>query len=130
MEEALQSELMTSRWNRVFNALSVEPRRRLVASLLEHSSDEAVALPDGATPVSSGGVEELEISLPHRHLPVLADSGYVRWEAEPFQASRGPRFEEVAAVLKLLSTNSQTLPDSLAVGCWDDDRRRSEPNRN
>jgi len=131
MESTPQIESINSRrWNRVFNALSVEPRRRLVASLLEHSSEDAVALPNGATPVSSVGVEELEVSLAHVHLPMLAESGYVRWEADPFQASRGPRFEEVAAVLEVLGSDTQTLPDTLAAGCWNGDQRRSEPSRN
>lgn len=42
------------------------------------------------------------VSLRHRHLPKLADVGYVEWDPEAGTISRGPRFAEVEPLVRLL----------------------------
>lgn len=48
---------------------------------------------------------------------MLADMGFVEWETEPFVASRGPQFEQVAVVFEALQSSATDLPDELVVGC-------------
>lgn len=114
-------ERVVRRWDRVFEALSAAPRRQVLASLV--TGDEPVSLPESAAaPHGSVGCEALRVSLCHRHLPQLADAGFVDWESDPFRAYRGPRFDDVATVLRAMEPATATAPDPPAGG-----RRRQEP---
>ena len=94
----------TDRWDRVFEALAATPRRHLVASLTRAEPDAAVGLPDAALPPDFDGDEDsFRIELEHRHLPKLADCAYIEWEHDPFQTWRGPRFDEIAHTLHVLT---------------------------
>lgn len=108
-------------WNDVFEALASGARRRLLASLLEAGPGEAVRLPDAAMAAGSpADAERTRIDLYHRHLPALADAGYVEWDREPFRASRGPDFQAVAVVLRALEAEAVLRPDAL---CADEPER-------
>ncbi|GAB3669118.1 hypothetical protein [Halopiger thermotolerans] len=105
-------------WDRVFEAVSAEPRRQIIVSLSDVSPDGSVPLPERAiNPNAPADPEPLRRDLFHRHLPLLADYEFVEWEAEPLVASRGPRFAEVAAVFEALQSSAVALPDSLVIGC-------------
>lgn len=113
------------RWNEVFEAVSAEPRRQLVLSLIDAGPGESVSLPECAVSPNVPAVpEQLRFQLHHRHLSLLADREFVEWEADPLVASRGPRFEEVAAVFEALQAHAGALPDSLVVGCQRLERER------
>jgi len=115
------------RWNVVFEALSAEPRRQLVVSLLDATPSASVPLPESAVnPNVPPDPEELRRELRHRHLPKLADLEFVAWEQDPLVASRGPRFDEAAVVFEALQTNATELPDSLVVGCQRLERERQD----
>jgi len=106
------------RWNRVFRATSAEPRRQLVVSLLDHPPREPVLLPESAinpnVPQDPAGLRR---ELVHHHLPMLEDMEFIAWDTDPFVASRGPRFDEVAVVFDSLHSFANDIPDSLVVGC-------------
>lgn len=105
-------------WDSVFKALSAEPRRQLIVSLLDAPPDESVPLPESAVnPNVPPNAKTLRQQLHHVHLPMLADMGFVGWEKEPFVASRGPQFEEVAVVFDALQAEATSIPDSLVIGC-------------
>lgn len=113
------------RWDEVFEAVSADPRRQLVVSLLDAPADRSVPLPESAmNPDVPRPAAELRRELCHRHLPMLADAGFVEWQTDPFVAVRGPRFEEVAAVFEALQTNAAAIPDPLVVGCQRLERER------
>ncbi len=106
------------RWDRVFDALSAEPRRQIVDALMDVPDGGWVQLPDAAaTPAVETDPETLRVELQHHHLPLLADGGYVEWERTPFSATRGPRFDEVRIVLEGVYANATDVPDRLVVGC-------------
>jgi hypothetical protein len=118
-------ERVSRNWNAVFRVLSQEPRRQLIVSLLDVEPGEAVQLPEGAVmPNVPPDPQQLRVELQHRHLPMLADHGFVTWESGPLRASRGPRFEEVAVVFEALHAEATTLPETLVTGC-----RRLEEER-
>ncbi|AXR79715.1 hypothetical protein [Natrarchaeobaculum sulfurireducens] len=111
-------ELVVRRWDRVFDALSAEPRRQLVDALMDVPDDGWVQLPDAAvTPAIETSLETLHLELQHQHLPLLADGGYVEWERTPFSVTRGPRFDEVRIVLDGLYANATDIPVRLVAGC-------------
>ena len=125
VERFRNGKRVIDRWNQVFEALTVEPRRQLIVSLLDAPADEPVSLPEASmSPTVPPEPDSLRIQLRHRHLPMLEDAKFVRWEDDPFRARRGPRFEEVAVVFETLHDNADTIPDQLVQGC-----RRLEDER-
>ncbi|GAA0673384.1 hypothetical protein ACFQDG_13825 [Natronoarchaeum mannanilyticum] len=120
-------EQVIDRWDDVFEALSAEPRRQLVVSLLDAEPAESVPLPESAVnPNVPPDREALRRELHHHHLPKLADLGIVAWEEDPLVASRGPRFDEAAVVFEALHSTATELPDSLVVGCQRLERERQK----
>ena len=114
-----------SRLERRFQAASAEPRRQLIVSLLDSPSDGSVPLPESAAnPNVPPNPDDLRRELVHRHLPMLADMEFIEWELEPFVASRGPRFDEVAVVFDALQAVTTDIPDSLVLGCQRLERER------
>lgn len=111
-------EKISRRWNAVFRALSKEPRRQLIVSLLDAGPEDSVPLPESAMmPNVPSDQQELSLELQHQHLPMLAEMGFITWETEPLRASQGPQFEEVAVVFDALHAEATTLPDALVTGC-------------
>ncbi|MEY7848474.1 hypothetical protein AB7C87_04640 [Natrarchaeobius sp. A-rgal3] len=114
------------RWDEVFRAVSAEPRRQLIVSVMDCPEGEPASLPEAAVSQElSIDPRRLRNELQHVHLPLLSDLGFVEWESDPFVAFRGPRFEEVGAIFEALYDSSTDLPDPLVVGC-----RRLERERN
>ncbi|MDS0222067.1 hypothetical protein NDI54_11980 [Haloarcula sp. S1AR25-5A] len=109
---------VVGRWDDVFSAITAEPRRQLIVALLDAPPDETVPLPESAAnPNIPLDPDDLRRDLYHRHLPKLADLGFITWDTEPLVAGRGPRFEEVAVVFECLQSDAAALPDSLVFGC-------------
>lgn len=106
------------RWDRVFRAVSAEPRRQVVIALLDAPQGQSVSLPESAmSPTVPVDPDALREALVHKHLPMLADPGFVEWSADPLDAVRGPRFEEVAVVFEALYSQAAEIPDPLVEGC-------------
>lgn len=124
------AEEVSERWDTVFNALSAEPRRQLVVSLLDAPPGESVPLPESArNPNLPIVLEEFQLKLLHNHLPLLADCGFIEWQNEPFAASRGPQFDEIAIVLDTLQGTAGEIPDSLVIGCQRLEQERQSSNQ-
>jgi hypothetical protein len=105
-------------WNRVFKALSAEPRRQLIVALLDAPPNQSVPLPESAiNPNIPADPETVRQELHHQHLPMLANYGFIGWKTDPLVASRGPKFDEVAVVFDALHATATDIPDSLVVGC-------------
>lgn len=114
-------------WDRVFDALSSEPRRQLVVSLLDAAPEQQVSLPEGAqNPSVPIDADRLRGELYHYHLPMLADRGFVEWQSDPLVATRGPRFDEIAAVFETIHDAAADLPESMVTGCRRLEQERQE----
>lgn len=113
------------KWNRVFEALSAEPRRQLVVSLSDASPDQPVSLPESAVnPNVPVDPDDLRGELRHRHLPMLAERDFVEYGTDPLVAARGPQFDEVAVVMRALQESATDIPDPLVIGCQRLERER------
>lgn len=106
------------RWNQLFDALSAEPRREIIKSLIDVPQERRLPLPEAAeSPNQSMDSETLEIELRHHHLPKLAEGGYVRWEGEPFCVQRGPNFAEPAFIVENVLESVDEIPQPLVNNC-------------
>ena len=108
----------TERWDQLYAALSAQPRRMVIFSLLDEPEDRWLSLPEAAySSTQSVRSRRARIRLRHHHLPALADPGYVRWESEPFRVRRGSRFEEPAFVVRKMIESSHAYPERLRDEC-------------
>lgn len=81
--------------------------RRLILLLLKEGAAET------ETDVILRGtsdVDEAEIELVHNHLPKLEEAGYIEWDRETGEISKGPRFEEIEPIIELLEDHGDELP--------------------
>lgn len=94
----------------VFSALEHPYRRRILLLVSDRNPrDEAeFAVADLAT--EDDDRELLLTDLYHVHLPALADAGYLDWDRETNTVTRGPKFDDVAPVLRLLHDHQDELP--------------------
>lgn len=97
--------------------ISASARRNVIVALMRRHPREAVSLPESAVaPDARGDRERLRVELVHTHLPKMADGGFVEWDRDPLRARRGPRFDEVAAVLRAIQGHDG-IPSHLVEGC-------------
>ncbi|MFP9191480.1 transcriptional regulator [Natrialbaceae archaeon A-CW1-1] len=91
-----------------FEALSDIERRRILVDLLVPSPQT-----DGGT-LAVGAVEqqttESHVALYHTHLPKLADCGFIRWDRDSNEVTKGPRFEDVRPLLEAIDDQAEELP--------------------
>lgn len=85
-------------------------RRKLLRALLVHNpqDDESVAIA-----ADESEIEELErlIEMQHVHLPKLKEYGFIIWDEDTNEVSKGPAFDEIRPLLELLAANEDDLPD-------------------
>jgi hypothetical protein len=100
----------------VLDALGHTYRRRLLLALSEHNpqaDDDAQGRADALRAVVEGETdsEAVEVALQHGHLPKLQEYGYIEWDQETGEITKGPHWAEIAPLLELLQTHADELPD-------------------
>ena len=100
--------------NELFEMLSHGVRRRILITVgRENPQDE-----DDVTSKSAANdheedddaLELLATQIYHTHLPKLADSGFIDWDRDEGQITRGPRFDEIEPLLRLMDNHQDELP--------------------
>lgn len=86
----------TDRLDSVMDALSKSERRLLLSTLLKTPTT------DVATVTQRSAEEHTLQHLYHAHLPKLADEAYIEWDHDSESVARGPNFEDVEPLLRLL----------------------------
>lgn len=92
--------------DRIFDILSVR-HRRLILLLLRQGTIETK---DDVMLRGTSDPDEDEIALVHTHLPKLDDAGYIEWDPDTGEISKGPRFEEIEPLVELIETYADELP--------------------
>ncbi|WP_115864892.1 transcriptional regulator [Halorussus litoreus] len=89
------------------DALADVQRRKLLVALLDHNpQDDAPVVDDGAPDEAFERLVEMN----HVHLPKLAEYGFVEWNREAHEVTKGPNFEEIQPLLELLEDHEDELP--------------------
>jgi hypothetical protein len=93
----------------LLDALADIQRRKLLVALLAHNpqDDESVVID-----ADESADEELSrlIEMTHVHLPKLENYGFVVWNRETNEVSKGPNFEEIRPLLEILQKHGDELP--------------------
>jgi hypothetical protein len=91
-----------------FTALGDEYRRKLLVGLLDENPqrDEVQTSTDGGS-----GAMELEhrraVEMYHHHLPKLVHYGFVRWNKDMHEVTRGPRFNQIRPLLEFVAGHTE-----------------------
>lgn len=117
-DQQADGERVIEGWDTLFRALSAEPRRQIIVTLMDTPPDRELILPEAANPsFALRDPQKLYVELKHSHLPVLSSPGYVEWDTDPLRVRRGPNFEAAAAVFRALKDRADDIPDRLVYGC-------------
>lgn len=100
--------------SRAFEALANRYRRQLLLALFEANPqddgdlDPLDLLKQGET---TADLDVTQVELHHAHLPKLADMGFIEWDRESGELSKGPNWNEIAPLLQLMQNHQDELPD-------------------
>jgi len=90
------------------DALADVQRRKLLVALLDHNpQDDAPVVVDDEE--DEDAFERL-VEMNHVHLPKLAEYGFIEWNREDHEVSKGPNFDEIRPLLDLLEDHEDELP--------------------
>lgn len=92
--------------DQIFSVLS-KRRRRLILLMLNNGE---VGNETDLTVRSGRDENDVQIELVHNHLPKLAKAGYIEWDRETGEISKGSHFDEIAPLLELLENHADELP--------------------
>lgn len=88
-------------FDQVADALGDQTRRHILVELLDHAS---VAVSRARERGDS------EIELIHSHLPKLDSLEYISWNRKQGTIVKGPNWDEIEPVVRLLDNNQEQLP--------------------
>lgn len=97
--------------NDILDALSNPYRRQLLIALLDHNPQDDGDRDPLDILSEADEAEVLKSELVHTHLPKLDDMGYISWDRDNDNISKGPKWNEIAPVLKLMHDHQDELPD-------------------
>jgi hypothetical protein len=92
------------------DALSNIHRRRLLLALLEHNPQDEVPTINAAREDETDSMEQL-VQMQHVHLPKLAEYGFIDWDEDSHEVSKGTNFDEIRPLLELMAEHEDELPD-------------------
>lgn len=100
--------------SRAFEALASRYRRQLLLAMFAANPQDD----DGLDPLNllkqgeaTDDLDVTQVSLHHVHLPKLADMGFIQWDRESGDISRGSKWEDIAPLLRLMKNHQNELPE-------------------
>ncbi|WP_241692766.1 hypothetical protein [Haloarcula salina] len=112
MDDPLPDIILQPGLDRVFEALFTR-RRRLILFMLKRSDPRPVV---DFLPRSAKASESTSMQLQQDDLPRLASLGYIDWDREAGEVSKGDRFEELEPMLDLLEDHADEFHASWSNG--------------
>lgn len=100
--------------SRVFEVLANRYRRQLLLAMSETNPQNDGDLDPLGLLEQEDMTDDLDVtqvSLHHVHLPKLADMGFIEWNHESGELSKGPNWAEIAPLLRLMRNHQDELPD-------------------
>lgn len=95
----------------MFDILKHPYRRQILMLVSEHNPVDEDEYSVEALATDDDDLELLTTELYHVHLPKLSESGYIEWDQDEWTIRRGPNFEEIAPLLRLMHDHQDELPE-------------------
>lgn len=92
-----------------FDALGDVQRRRVLLSLLDSTAQDKTTVVGGGAEHEGDTLDSL-VMLKHVHFPKLASYGFIEWDKGTDEVGKGPLFDEIRPLLKLLDNHQDELP--------------------
>lgn len=105
--------------SRVFEALANPYRRQLLFALFESNPQDDDAFDPLHLLKQREPIDDLDatrVTLHHVHLPKLVDRGFIEWDRESGEISKGPNWDEIAPLLQLMYDSWDELPGEWVSG--------------
>lgn len=92
----------------MLDVMSHIQRRKLLMALIEHNPQDDTP----SIPVDSGDETSIEqfVQMKHVHLPKLVNHGFIEWDQDTHEVTKGPNFEQIRPLLELLDEHKDELP--------------------
>ncbi|MFC6721879.1 ArsR family transcriptional regulator [Halovenus amylolytica] len=84
-------------------------RRKLLLALTEHNPQDDAPF-DPVNSKDEASIEQI-VQMKHVHLPKLVDHGFIEWDRDTHEVSKGRNFEEIRPLLELLDEHADELPE-------------------
>lgn len=99
--------------DQIFDALANEHRRRLLLALLHENPQDAIveSLPRDGDAGDANPEQRHRIQMYHAHLPKLEDDGFIEWNEDTNEVTKGPQFDEIRPLLHFVDGDTKTTPD-------------------
>jgi len=98
-------------FDKMLSALSSPYRRELLVALTDHNPQDDDDLDPLELLDDDTQADVFEMELVHNHLPKLEEMGYINWDRDTGQISKGPNWDEIAPLLSLIHNHRDELPD-------------------
>lgn len=108
-EWIMEKERTVIPFDDMVEALADVQRRKLLVALLEHNPQDDAPVVVADSDSDADAVSRL-VQMNHVHLPKLADYGFIEWDKENHEVMKGPKFDEIRPLLKLLENHEDELP--------------------
>ena len=95
----------------IFEALSNPYRRQLLVALLAHNPQDDTDRDPLDVVADNIDPEVLEVEMVHNHLPKLEAMGFIEWDRDTDEISKGPNWGDIAPLLVLIRDHQDELPD-------------------
>lgn len=92
-----ESSVASSQIDGMMDVLSREARRFVLLTLLDDDAETSIEVV-----LRTIDSQRAEVQLYHTHLPKLEHAGYIEWRPGSDRITRGPRFDEIQPLVRLL----------------------------
>ncbi len=86
-------------------------RRRLLVHMLSHNPEDESKLYTGDIETVDTEATRLLIEMEHTHLPLLEDYGFINWDRDNHEVTKGPKFDDIRPLLEMIETHQDELPE-------------------
>ena len=97
--------------DRTLDALAHPYRRRILALVSDHTPRDEDEFGVGGLATEDDDLELLTTELYGVRLPRLTEAGYVQWDGGAKTIRRGPNFDEIAPLRRLMTDHEDELPE-------------------
>ena len=98
--------------DKLLHAVSNVQRRRLLVHMLHHNPEDESKVYTGDVETNDEELASLLIEMEHTHLPLLEDYGFIEWDKENHEVTKGPKFIEIRPLLEMMLRHEDELPDN------------------